>query len=95
MVKIWNKNLILAKKIIKIAKKSIAAEALEAVESFSRQALHACVLGFVHPRSGKKLRFEVAPADDMASLMQLLEQKSTWVYLKLFKIFLLFNLKIV
>ena len=61
----------------KIAKKSIAAEALEAVNSFSRQALHACVLGFTHPRSGKRLRFEVAPADDMASLMQLLEQKST------------------
>jgi 23S rRNA pseudouridine1911/1915/1917 synthase len=33
-----------------------------------RQALHASVLGFVHPVSGETLRFETAPPADMAGL---------------------------
>jgi 23S rRNA pseudouridine1911/1915/1917 synthase len=33
-------------------------------EALGRQALHAAVLGFVHPRTGQPLRFEVAPPDD-------------------------------
>ena len=38
----------------------------------SRQALHAAVLGFVHPVTGAPLRFETAPPDDMLRLEALL-----------------------
>ena len=37
-----------------------------------RQALHAAVLGFVHPVTGQALRFETAPPADMARLEALL-----------------------
>ncbi|GAA0869027.1 RluA family pseudouridine synthase [Brevundimonas basaltis] len=39
----------------------------------ARQALHAAVLGFVHPLTGEPLRFETAPPPDMRQLEQLLE----------------------
>ena len=41
---------------------AIAASGLE------RQALHAAVLGFVHPVTGEALRFETPPPADMAEL---------------------------
>ncbi|MFN4091344.1 MAG: RluA family pseudouridine synthase [Brevundimonas sp.] len=34
----------------------------------TRQALHAAVLGFVHPVTGEALRFETAPPEDMRAL---------------------------
>jgi 23S rRNA pseudouridine1911/1915/1917 synthase len=34
----------------------------------TRQALHATVLGFVHPVTGEALRFETAPPEDMRNL---------------------------
>jgi 23S rRNA pseudouridine1911/1915/1917 synthase len=34
----------------------------------SRQALHAAVLGFVHPITGEALRFETPPPEDMRRL---------------------------
>lgn len=37
--------------------------------SFSRQALHAAVLGFVHPVTGEKLRFSSMLPDDMEELL--------------------------
>ncbi len=40
---------------------------------FTRQALHAAVLGFVHPITGERLRFETAPPDDMQVLIETLE----------------------
>jgi 23S rRNA pseudouridine1911/1915/1917 synthase len=43
--------------------------AMEAARAFPRQALHAAVLGFVHPVTGKDLRFEVEPPADMAALL--------------------------
>jgi 23S rRNA pseudouridine1911/1915/1917 synthase len=36
---------------------------------FERQALHAAVLGFVHPVTGEKLRFESALPDDVKKLI--------------------------
>lgn len=39
-----------------------------------RQALHAAVLGFVHPVTGERLRFETAPPEDMRSLRAALER---------------------
>ena len=37
-----------------------------------RQALHAAVLGFVHPVTGETLRFETDPPEDMRALEALL-----------------------
>ncbi|WP_297512341.1 RluA family pseudouridine synthase [uncultured Caulobacter sp.] len=47
------------------------AEAVRAAiqaAGLARQALHAAVLGFVHPITGEALRFETAPPADMAAL---------------------------
>ncbi len=41
---------------------------------FNRQALHAGVLGFVHPVTGKAMRFEAALPEDMEILIQTLAQ---------------------
>lgn len=43
-------------------------EALRPLE-FSRQALHAWRLGFVHPTSGKSMRFEASPPEDIDELV--------------------------
>ncbi len=40
---------------------------------FERQALHAAVLGFVHPVTGQKLRFRAALPADMAALVEALK----------------------
>lgn len=41
-------------------------------KAFPRQALHAAVLGFDHPVTGKAVRFERAPPPDMADLIDAL-----------------------
>ena len=41
-----------------------------AASGLARQALHAAVLGFVHPVTGKALRFETEPPADMVRLEQ-------------------------
>jgi 23S rRNA pseudouridine1911/1915/1917 synthase len=48
--------------------------AMETARSFDRQALHATVLGFVHPVTGADLRFERSPPPDMAALIAGLER---------------------
>jgi 23S rRNA pseudouridine1911/1915/1917 synthase len=40
---------------------------------FTRQALHAAVLGFVHPVTGEKLRFKSPLPEDMQALVEALE----------------------
>ena len=42
------------------------------VQGLTGQALHAAVLGFVHPVTGQALRFETAPPEDMRRLEELL-----------------------
>jgi len=44
----------------------------EALIGLNRQALHAAILGFEHPRSGEFLRFESPLPADMAALLQAL-----------------------
>ncbi len=56
----------------KPAVKALAPEALEAVQTFPRQALHAAVLGFIHPVTGKEMRFEAALPQDMVYLLDAL-----------------------
>jgi 23S rRNA pseudouridine1911/1915/1917 synthase len=50
-----------------------AVRAAIAEAGLARQALHAAVLGFVHPVTGEPLRFETTPPTDMAELERLLE----------------------
>jgi 23S rRNA pseudouridine1911/1915/1917 synthase len=51
------------------------AEAADAAaRAFPRQALHAAVLGFVHPITGQDLRFESALPADMAALLETLRR---------------------
>ena len=45
----------------------------ELAAKLGRQALHAAVLGFVHPRTGATLRFEAKLPADMAALIDALE----------------------
>lgn len=51
-----------------------AMEVAVVVEAFPRQALHAAVLGFVHPITGAALRFESAMPADMAVLLAALRE---------------------
>ena len=56
----------------KIAKSAFENQTLQELSGFSRQALHAAVLGFVHPKTGDTLRFEADMPADMKSLMHAL-----------------------
>ncbi|WP_349372023.1 RluA family pseudouridine synthase [Salinarimonas sp.] len=51
----------------------LSQEAREALAALGRQALHAEVLGFAHPRTGEEIRFERPPPADMARLVAALE----------------------
>ncbi len=44
------------------------------LKSFPRQALHAHTLGFVHPRTGRPVRFEELLPDDMRQLLEALQE---------------------
>lgn len=47
--------------------------AAEALGALGRQALHAAVLGFEHPRTGKSMRFEQLPPAGMKRLLEALK----------------------
>lgn len=49
------------------------AEAKAAVLAFSRQALHAYELGFIHPHTGEDMLFTAELPDDMQGLIKVLE----------------------
>lgn len=51
-----------------------AVRAAVAEAGLTRQALHAAVLGFVHPITGERLRFETLPPEDFRSLESRLAQ---------------------
>lgn len=53
----------------KLPKGAISEAGMAAIAGFGRQALHAAVLGFVHPVSGDAMRFEAALPDDMTALL--------------------------
>ena len=54
---------------IKSAIKKRAPEFSERAGKLDRHALHAYLLGFIHPRTGKKLRFEIKLAKDIKALL--------------------------
>jgi 23S rRNA pseudouridine1911/1915/1917 synthase len=53
----------------------LSTKARRALELFPRQALHAYLLGFAHPVSGKPLRFERNPPPDFAFLLSTFTRK--------------------
>ena len=53
----------------KLPKAALPEVAAQAVQAFSRQALHAAVLGFVHPVTGEDMRFEAPLPRDMRDLL--------------------------
>ncbi|WP_299742376.1 RluA family pseudouridine synthase [uncultured Tateyamaria sp.] len=57
----------------KLARGALSEAAAAAVSGFARQALHAAVLGFEHPVSGRMLRFEAPLPRDFADLLAVLE----------------------
>jgi 23S rRNA pseudouridine1911/1915/1917 synthase len=58
----------------KLPAKALSPAAALAVQAFPRQALHAAVLGFVHPVTGADLRFEAPLPKDMTTLIETLRQ---------------------
>ncbi len=56
----------------RLSARAIGEAAAEAARRFPRQALHAAVLGFVHPQSGEEMRFEAPLPADMAALIEVL-----------------------
>ncbi|MDG1130443.1 MAG: RluA family pseudouridine synthase [Paracoccaceae bacterium] len=57
----------------KLARGAVSVAAEEAVRDFPRQALHAQLLGFIHPVSGEMLRFESEMPQDMVELIAALQ----------------------
>ncbi len=57
----------------KLSAKAVGEAGVTAVAGFARQALHAATLGFDHPATGEKLRFETALPADMSELLRVLE----------------------
>jgi 23S rRNA pseudouridine1911/1915/1917 synthase len=54
------------------ARGSVSTEVSEIARTLGRQALHAAVLGFVHPVTQESLRFAVPPPPDFAEALQAL-----------------------
>lgn len=53
----------------KISQSALPSNGLAAARAFSRQALHAGELGFVHPLNAQEMLFHAAPPADMADLL--------------------------
>ena len=56
----------------KLPKGALQEDAAEAIRTFPRQALHAAVLGFEHPVTGKDMRFEAELPEDMKKILDIL-----------------------
>ena len=54
--------------------KGVPPELAALLRSFARQALHAATLGFVHPITGKTLRFQSEPPEDFMNLLESLTE---------------------
>ena len=52
----------------KISNKALNEDRFNLVNGFQRQALHASVLGFIHPLTGKSMKFSVDMPSDMQNL---------------------------
>ena len=59
----------------KLSEKALSVQGIQAARDFSRQALHAAVLGFEHPVTGEDMRFEAPIPEDMTDLLTALRAK--------------------
>jgi 23S rRNA pseudouridine1911/1915/1917 synthase len=59
----------------KLSEKALSVQGIQAARDFSRQALHAAVLGFEHPVTGEDMRFEAPIPEDMTDLLAALRAK--------------------
>lgn len=50
-------------------------EVRQRIQQFHRQALHARLLGFIHPSSGEYMEFTTPIPDDMSGILALLDEK--------------------
>lgn len=55
--------------------KGASSELIDALRGFPRQALHAQVLGLIHPKTGKEMRFECPLPNDIIDLLEILERE--------------------
>ncbi|WP_300031718.1 RluA family pseudouridine synthase [uncultured Roseobacter sp.] len=53
----------------KLPAKALPEASAAAIRAFDRQALHAAVLGFDHPATGERVRFEAGLPEDLAALL--------------------------
>ncbi len=58
----------------KARKKQLSEQQVETVLQFPRQALHAQLLGFRHPRTQNPLRYQSALPDDIIELIRILDE---------------------
>lgn len=54
--------------------RGLDGDVAEALKAFPRQALHARLLGFKHPKTGKAVRFERPPPKDISNLLKVLRK---------------------
>ena len=52
----------------KISNKALSEDGFNSVNEFQRQALHASFLGFIHPLTGKQMKFSLDMPSDMQNL---------------------------
>jgi len=55
--------------------KGASAELISALREFPRQALHARLLGLIHPESGQEMQFECPLPDDILALLDVLARE--------------------
>lgn len=55
------------------SRKKLGDEIADAIVAFDRQALHARILGFIHPKSREKLQFESDLPSDFSALLKCFE----------------------
>ena len=55
--------------------KGASGELVQALRGFPRQALHAQALGLIHPESEEEMRFECPLAEDIVTLLDVLERE--------------------
>ena len=57
--------------------KGASGELIDMLRGFPRQALHAQVLGLVHPESGEEMRFECPLPEDIIALLDVLDREDS------------------
>ena len=60
-----------------VKQKGLQASAIEAINGFPRQALHARTLKLIHPENKEVCEFHAPLADDMSELIVTLKQSIT------------------